>query len=134
MSVCDILTQKKGKSMGFFDISISEQSKDAKECINQLKERIEPHSKEFSQNKYSMEFIHFKPKGSLLKYNLKVENTKQNIFIEGELQNTLLITILIILSILLTYGLGVILIVGYVYYQKRAVTHFLKALISNKSS
>ncbi|RXJ60757.1 hypothetical protein [Candidatus Marinarcus aquaticus] len=120
--------------MGFFDISISEQSKDAKECINQLKERIEPYSKELVESKYSMEFMHFKPKGSLVNYNLKVENTKQNIFIEGELQNTLLITILIILSILLTYGLGVIVIVGYVYYQKRTVTHFLKALIANKSS
>ncbi|MDY0051172.1 MAG: hypothetical protein RBR65_01415 [Aliarcobacter sp.] len=43
----------------------------------------------------------------------------------------MIIAIVIILAIILTYGLGVILVVGFVYYQKIVATKYLNSLIEN---
>ena len=77
---------------------------------------------------------------TLLRYNLDINiqtNKKDNISeitVNGQLHDTLLLTIFIILSILLTYGLGIILVIGFTYYQKVVATKQLQMLIHNYKS
>ena len=74
------------------------------------------------------------------RYNLDINiqtNKKDNISeitVNGQLHDTLLLTIFIILSILLTYGLGIILVIGFTYYQKVVATKQLQMLIHNYKS
>lgn len=118
--------------MGIFDINIKTDNTDA--SVQNITKHLQECSKEVIENgKNSMELKGYKPQGSLLKYNLKIIQNKEGISVEGELLNTLIITVFIVLGILFTYGLLVVIIIGYVYYQKRAVSNYLKALFSNKS-
>ncbi len=77
---------------------------------------------------------------TLLRYNLDINiqtNKKDNISeitVNGQLHDTLLLTIFIILSILLTYGLGIILVIGFTFYQKVVATKQLQMLIHNYKS
>ncbi len=71
----------------------------------------------------------------LTKYNLNIEfqaNKKAGeIIVNGELLDTLAIAILVILAILFTYGMGVALVIGFVYYQKVKASKYLKSLIDS---
>lgn len=73
------------------------------------------------------------PLDTFLKYNLNAKFDSNTLVIDAELDNsyTLFITLLIILSILFTYGLGILPIIGFVYYQKTKATKYLKTLLTN---
>ncbi|MBU3014428.1 hypothetical protein KO488_06630 [Poseidonibacter lekithochrous] len=73
------------------------------------------------------------PIDTFLKYNLSAKFDSNTLVIDAELDNsyTLFITLLIILSILFTYGLGILPIIGFVYYQKTKATKYLKTLLTN---
>jgi len=73
------------------------------------------------------------PIDTFLKYNLNAKFDSNTLIIDAELDNsyTLFITLLIILSILFTYGLGILPIIGFVYYQKTKATKYLKTLLTN---
>ena len=75
------------------------------------------------------------PIDTFLKYNLNAKFDSNTLVIDAELDNsyTLFITLLIILSILFTYGLGILPIIGFVYYQKTKATKYLKTLLTNYS-
>ena len=122
--------------MGLFDISIKKElslkSKD--EPLNLLSEQISSDSKDSistEKNKFTLD--NFSPKGIFLKFNLEVkienENKKDFLTIDGELQQVLLFVILIVLSILFTYGIGVILIIGFIYYQKHTASKYLNHIL-----
>ncbi|KAB7886519.1 hypothetical protein [Poseidonibacter ostreae] len=68
-----------------------------------------------------------------MKYNLTAKFDSNTLILDAELDNsyTLFITLLIILSILFTYGLGILPIIGFVFYQKTKATKYLKTLIKN---
>ena len=78
--------------------------------------------------------------GSFLRYKLKIttstnkkEKTSQAI-ITAELQDTLILTIFIVLAIAFTYGLGIIPIIMFTYFQKVKATKYLKELLENYKS
>jgi hypothetical protein len=56
------------------------------------------------------------------------------IIVNGELHDTLLLAILVILSIIFTYGFGIILVIAFTYYQKVVATKQLQTLIHNYKS
>lgn len=116
--------------MGFFDIHFEKELKTSKEeVINLLKTKITPFSKESNAPKNSLIFKNFKQDHSLLQYDLKVDINESKKYISlniyGELLNVWILVIFIVLSILFTYGIGVILIIAYTYYQKKVSVKFL---------
>lgn len=123
--------------MGLFDISIRKEitSKNKSEpLLNLLKEKISNDSKEsVSIDKDKLLLNNFSPKGVFLKFNLEsqivADGKKSILIIDGELQQVLLLVIIIVFSILFTYGLGVILVVGFTYLQKHLATKYLNHLI-----
>ncbi len=118
--------------MGLFDITMKKdiRKQNKTKLLNTLKEMIEPHSKEnatFEDNQLHLE--NFKAPDSLLKYNVTATIENNELFIEGELQQVIFLVILILFGILFTYGILVILIVGYAYYQKSVATKFINTLL-----
>lgn len=124
--------------MGIFDVQINKKiklKKTNKDLFEFLKKQVlkdKDYENEITREELSIKKCHI---NTLLKYNLsaKIEtNKKESILqIDAELQDTLIIAIVIILAIVLTYGLGVILVVAYVYYQKVIATKYLNSLIEN---
>lgn len=124
--------------MGLFDISIKKQMKlkNSKEHFYEFMKKKLTKEKEYEtkleNNTLSIEKCHL---DTLLKYNTTINISKikdeNELIINGELHDTLILTILIILAILLTYGLGVILVVAYTYLQKKKGTIFLEKLIKD---
>lgn len=127
--------------MGLFDLGINKEisSKRNKEEISTSIEK--------KLKKFSIEEPTFKNKTlilndfrtSILKYNLSIDLEKTpkgfNILIDGELQQlyVIILVVLIILSILLTYGIGVIFIVLFAYLQKHSATKFINSIIDDIS-
>ena len=132
--------------MGIFDISIVKEldnKKDDKALLDFFSKNLTKCSDEkiTSTNTNSNEILSlekFKASNSILKYNLTIDiektNQKKQLFIEGELQNVWVFVILIILSILLTKGLGILPVILFVYYQKRVNTKFLENLLESFKS
>lgn len=118
--------------MGFFDMSVTHKCKSQKEVIV-LKEKVKSIIKHNGFEETTIDnqtFIeNYSAPKALLKYNLSFHEEKNDLIIQGELQQTLLLAILIIFAILLTYGIGVILVVGYAYYQRIFTSKVLKQLI-----
>ena len=124
--------------MGIFDVQINKKiklKKTNKDLFEFIKKRLlkdKDYENDLTREELSIKKCHI---NTLLKYNLsaKIEtNKKESILqIDAELQDTLIIAIVIILAIVLTYGLGVILVVAYVYYQKVIATKYLNSLIEN---
>ena len=124
--------------MGLFDISIKKQIqlKNSKEHFYEFMKKKLTKDKEYEikleNNTLSVEKCHL---DTLLKYNTQIQITKNKnenqLIINGELHDTLILAILIILAILLTYGFGVILVVGYTYLQKKKATNYLEKLIKD---
>ena len=111
--------------MGLFDLSIKEElntKKSKDEILNSLKEKGVINKQEF--------------KSSILKYELDMDleksNTGYTLNINGELQQfyVLILFVLIIFSILVTYGIGVVFVVAFAYFQRQTTTKFIKSLIS----
>lgn len=115
--------------MGLFDINIEHKTKSKKDILNTLKNELESTSEESLIEEKKLTLNKFKTPKSLLNYNLEINMEQNSINIAGELQNVIIITILIILSILLTQGIGVIIIVAYIYYQKTVATKYINSLI-----
>ncbi|MFY9089636.1 hypothetical protein [Arcobacter aquimarinus] len=129
--------------MGMFDVEFHE-NLNLKEGNSNLFEFIK---KQFLKNKnYEIKIekdslnIEKLQLGSLLRYKLNIttstnkkEKTSQAI-ITAELQDTLILTIFIILAIAFTYGLGIIPIIMFTYFQKVKATKYLKELLENYKS
>ena len=124
--------------MGIFDVQINKKiklKKTNKDLFEFLKKQIlkdKDYENEITREELSIKKCHI---NTLLKYNLSAKilsNKKESTLqIDAELQDTLIIAIVIILAIVLTYGIGVILVVAYVYYQKVSATKYLNSLIEN---
>jgi hypothetical protein len=124
--------------MGIFDVQINKKvklKKTNKDLFEFLKKQLlkdKDYENEITREELSIKKCHI---NTLLKYNLStkivVDKKESSLQIDAELQDTLLIAIVIILAILLTYGIGVILVVAFVYYQKVTATKYLNSLIEN---
>jgi hypothetical protein len=117
--------------MGFFDITLQKETSLNQTQLMQLQSKLQGNALKVESKNSGLEIIDFKPPSSLLKYHVKLEQHHNQLTVNGELQQVLFLTILIVLAILFTYGLAVIVIVGYVYYQKKAATNYLEALLLN---
>lgn len=129
--------------MGMFDVAFQEEV-NLKEGNSNL---FEFFKKQFSKNKnYDIKIdnenlsIEKLQLGSFLRYKLNIssqknkkEKTSQAI-ITAELQDTLILTIFIVLAIAFTYGLGIIPIIMFTYFQKVKATKYLKELLENYKS
>jgi hypothetical protein len=129
--------------MGMFDIQFSNKIKLAYGNIHLfefLKKQLQKNKTYQNRIEESTLTIEKCRINTLLRYNLDINiqtNKKDNISeitVNGQLHDTLLLTIFIILSILLTYGLGIILVIGFTFYQKVVATKQLQMLIHNYKS
>ena len=124
--------------MGIFDVQINKKiklKKTNKDLFEFIKKRLlknKDYENDLTREELSIKKCHI---NTLLKYNIStkiVTNKKESTLqVDAELQDTLIIAIVIILAIVLTYGLGVIIVVAYVYYQKVVATKYLNSLIEN---
>lgn len=122
--------------MGMFDVQLSKElnlKKNQKDLYEFLKKQLckeKEYHHTLDKDKLT---ISKNPVGTFLKYNVNVEYIADSLFVEAELDNnqTLIITVLIILSILLTYGIAIVPIVGFVYYQKVIAKRYIESLIKN---
>ena len=124
--------------MGIFDVQINKKiklKKTNKDLFEFIKKRLlkdKDYENDLTREELSIKKCHI---NTLLKYNIstKLDSSKKEstLQIDAELQDTLIIAIVIILAIVLTYGIGVILVVAFVYYQKVSATKYLNSLIEN---
>ena len=124
--------------MGMFDVQIIKDlklKKDKNDLYEFFYKQLSKDKKHDYTIKNSELNISKNPIDTLLKYNLNAKFDSDTLIINAELDNsyTLFITLLIILSILFTYGLGILPIIGFVYYQKTKASKYLKTLITNYS-
>jgi len=129
--------------MGMFDIQFSKRIQlnygniHIFEFFKKQLQKNRTYQSKIEETTLTIEKYHINP---LLKYNLNIhlqKNKKDNnseITVTGELKYTFLLTVLILLSILLTYGLGIIFVIGFMYYQKVVVTKQLETLLHNYKS
>lgn len=122
--------------MGLFDIKLQKEvtlKSSKSEFINTInnklqQERSYKYTKDSST--LSIDKLHL---DTLLKYNFKLNIEKKQgqcfLNIDAVLHDTLILTILIILAILLTYGIGVIFVVLFAYFQKKKATKYLSKVI-----
>ncbi|WP_072679635.1 hypothetical protein [Arcobacter sp. LA11] len=123
--------------MGLFDVGIRKEissQKNKEEVLQSIKNSIEEYSQETS-NIENGTIILNNFKYSILKYNLSINLNKSNkdfdLSIDGELQQfyVLILVALIILSILFTFGIGVIFVVAFAYLQKSSTSKVLNSFI-----
>jgi len=75
-----------------------------------------------------------------LRYNLKIttstnkKDKSSQVLVNAELHDTLILAILVILAIPFTYGIGIIFIIIFTYYQKIQATKYLKNMLTNYKS
>ena len=124
--------------MGLFDIQISKELENDK-TVDYLEKTLQKYSNEtISREKDTLVLDKFQGEKSFLKYNLNAKKDKFQgkdfLVIDGELQNVWLFVILVILSILLTKGIGILPVILFVYYQKSVNTKFIKELINNSKN
>ena len=108
--------------MGMFDVQINKKiklKKTNKDLFEFLKKQLlknKDYENEITREELSIKKCHI---NTLLKYNIstKRDSSKKEatLQIDAELQDSLIIAIVMILAIVLTYGVGVILVVGFVY-------------------
>lgn len=122
--------------MGMFDVQIIKElklTKNKEDLYKFLNNQLSKDKKyEYSIHKDSLT-ISKHPVDTFLKYNISAHFDFDTLIIDAELDNTytLVITLLIILSILFTYGLGILPVIGFVYYQKTKASKYLKNLVDN---
>lgn len=122
--------------MGLFDISIKKElpsTLSKQEFLEELKTSLiqdKEYETKLDKSSLEIEKLHL---DTLLKYNCKITLEKQkkatSFHLEGQLHDTLVLTILIILAILLTYGIGVVLVILYTYLQKKKATKFINEVL-----
>ena len=122
--------------MGMFDVQVIKElklKKDKKDLYQFLNKQLSK-DKEY---KHSIDknilTVSKNPIDTFLKYNVSAQFNDNTLIIDAELDNsyTLFITLLIILSILFTYGLGILPIIGFIFYQKTQASKYIKNLIEN---
>ncbi|PLY05863.1 MAG: hypothetical protein C0625_11035 [Arcobacter sp.] len=127
--------------MGLFDIGIRKEISSQK-SKDEILSIIEKDIKDFSQETPKIEdgtLILNNFKSSILSYNLTINLEKSSkgytLAIDGELQQffVLILVGLIILSIIVTVGIGVIFIVAFAYLQKHFATKLINSLIEDIS-
>lgn len=125
--------------MGLFDVVIREEitsQKSKKEISKVLEDKIKVYSDEQVSTKDDVIILN-SFKSSILKYNLSINLDKSNkgfnVAIDGELQQfyILIFLALIILSILFTFGIGVIFVVVFAFLQKRSTTKVINSLLKD---
>jgi hypothetical protein len=119
--------------MGLFDVSIKRKvnTTNTKSVLSYFETAVKGCSKQTVETtKEELSLEKFKVENSVLRYNLKINVTSSEIAIEGELQDVWMIVIFIALGILFTYGVGLIVVVAFVYYQKVVATRYFNALIN----
>ncbi len=122
--------------MGMFDVQVVKElklkkdKKDLYEFLNKQLSKDKEYKHSIDKNILT---ISKNPIGTFLKYTLSAKFDSNSLILDAELDNsyTLFITLLIILSILFTYGLGILPVIGFVFYQKTKATRYLKNLIKN---
>ena len=124
--------------MGMFDISLVKKVKIKKtkqDFLEFLQKRLtkdNTYETNIQNDTLTIQKSHI---DTLLKYNLNAEiktSKKENeLIINAELHDTLILTIVIILAILLTYGIGVVFVVAFTYLQRRKGTKYLETLIKD---
>ncbi len=116
--------------MSLFNIEILENIKNQnlkKEYIDNLKNNlVSKENIQETKNSLLLKKCHL---NTLLKYDVSLEFIDNKIKVKAELYDTLILTVLVILSILFTYGVGVILIIVFTYFQKRKASKYLKTNI-----
>ncbi len=124
--------------MGIFDASLKQKIKiktTKEEFLEFLKNRILKEKEYETTLQTSSLEVSKAHLDTLLKYNTNVTVQKtqgeNELIINAELHDTLILTILVILAILLTYGIGVIFVAGYAYLQKKKATKYLESLIKD---
>ena len=116
--------------MGFFDVSLHKDISLDKNQLNELKSDLEKYSTQTKVVNNRLEATFFQLDSSWLKYNITVQSFKNKLTLNGELQQVIMLTVLIVLAILLTYGFGVVIVVAYAYYQKVKATQYLEETLS----
>lgn len=116
--------------MGFFDVSLHKEISLDKNQLNELKNHLEKYSTQTKVLNNRLEATFFQLDSSWLKYNITVQSFKNKLTINAELQQVIMLTVLIVLAILLTYGFGVVLVVAYAYYQKTKATQYLEEVLT----
>lgn len=124
--------------MGIFDVSIKEKIKiknTKKEFLEFFKKQLtkeKEYETSIQTNSIEIKKVHL---NTLLKYNTEIDIQKNSgeseLIVNAQLHDTLVLTILIILAILLTYGIGVIFVAGYAYLQKKKAKLFLEKLVKD---
>ena len=120
--------------MGLFDITINKELNITKdELISKLEKKLNSLSAETIKEKDSLLFKNFKADGALLTYdlNIVIQQSKSSISLNifGELLNVWFMVVIIVLGILYTYGVAIIILVAFAYYQKKVSTQFLNKLL-----
>ena len=124
--------------MGLFDVSIKDKLKKDivnKDFIEFMKKNIQKdRDYEILEDNHSIE-LKKSHLDTLLKYNTKIEidssKKEKEVNVEAELADTLILTVVILLGILLTYGIGVIIVVAFAYLQKKKANAYIETLIKN---
>jgi hypothetical protein len=122
--------------MGMFDVQVIKElklKKDKKDLYQFLNKQLSKDKEyEHSIDKDKLT-INKNPIDTFLKYNISAQFNDNTLIIDAELDNsyTLFITLLIIVSILFTYGLGILPIIGFIFYQKTQASKYIKNLIEN---
>jgi len=124
--------------MGLFDVSIKDKLKKDivnKDFIEFMKKNIQKdRDYETLEDNHSIE-LKKSHLDTLLKYNTKIEidssKKEKEVNVEAELADTLILTVVILLGILLTYGIGVIIVVAFAYFQKKKANAYIETLIKN---
>jgi len=123
--------------MGLFDVVLQKELK-IKKSKEELLTLIKAELSNSSKNKPSFEngilcLDNFRAPTSILKYNLSANlektNDKYHLTVNGELQQVVIILFVILFSILYTYGLGVILVVAFTFFQKKFAEKYLTKTI-----
>ena len=116
--------------MSLFNISIQKRiKKDKKESLKMIYNQLTD-NKDYRVEKNEQSFtIHKCKLNTVLHFNTTVSLQKDELIIEAQLHDTLLLTIIIVLAIILTYGIGVIFVVAFAYLQKRKATTYLNDLL-----
>lgn len=119
--------------MGLFDVTIKRKVKkaDKKEIFGYFENALKDFSNQtVVTTKENLTLEKFKVKNSLLKYNFKLSIDTSEVLLEGELQDVWIIVIFIALGILFTpYGVGLVVVIAFVYYQKTVATRYLNTII-----
>jgi hypothetical protein len=124
--------------MGMFDISLVKKVKIKKtkqDFLEFLERRLTKDKTYETNTQNNILTIQKSHIDTLLKYNLNAEiktSKKENeLIINAELHDTLILTIVIVLAILLTYGIGVVFVVAFTYLQRRKGTKYLESIITD---